>query len=103
MAYPRTLEVYHALEPGDRVQVQHEVKVGFRSWMATTVGTVVRKERRRHSLHFIRNFDDKVFSDVLVLRRDAGDLTTVTLDEFSDLTKLDSSTGRFPDATVRSV
>lgn len=91
MPYPRTLEVYHALEPGDRVEVQHEVKVGFRTWMATTVGTVVKKERRRHSLHFNRNFDDKVFSDIIVLKRDGGDLTTVTLDEFSDLTKIESS------------
>ncbi|HUG71626.1 MAG TPA: hypothetical protein VMM76_28035 [Pirellulaceae bacterium] len=91
MPYPRTLEVYHALEPGDRVEVQHEVKVGFRTWMATTVGTVVKKERRRHSLHFNRNFDDKVFSDIIVLKRDGGDLTTVTLDEFSELTKIESS------------
>jgi hypothetical protein len=59
--------------------------------MATTVGTVVKKERRRHSLHYNRNFDDKVYSDVIVLKRDAGDLTTVTLDEFSELTKLESS------------
>lgn len=91
MPYPQTLEVYNALEPGDRVEVQHEVKVGFRSWMATTVGTVVKKERRRHSLHFNRNFDDKVFSDIIVLEGDGGDLTTVTLDEFSELTKLESA------------
>ncbi len=91
MPYPQTLEVYNALEPGDRVEVQHEVKVGFRTWTSTTVGTVVRKDRRRHSLHYNRNFDDKVFSDMLVLKRDAGDLTTVTLDEFSDITKLESA------------
>ena len=90
MPYPQTLEVYQSLEPGDRVEVQHEVKVGFRTWMATTVGTVVKKERRRHSLHYNRNFDDKVFSDIIVLKRDGGDLTTVTLDEFSELTKLES-------------
>ncbi|MBC8354445.1 MAG: hypothetical protein H8E66_20815 [Planctomycetes bacterium] len=98
MPYPQTLEVYNALEPGDRVEVQHEVKVGFRTWMATTVGTVVKKERRRHSLHHNRNFDDKVFSDVIVLKRDAGDLTTVTLDEFSELTKLESSSAATTDA-----
>ena len=88
MAYPQTLEVFSQLKPGDRVELQHEVKVGFRSWNTTTVGTVVRTERRRHALHFNRNFDDKVFSDVIVLRRDSGELTTVTLDEFSDLRML---------------
>jgi ribosomal protein L34 len=92
MPYLQTLEVYQSLEPGDRVEVQHEVKVGFRTWMATTVGTVVKKERRRHSLHYNRNFDDKVYSDIIVLQRDGGDLTTVTLDEFSELTKLESPT-----------
>lgn len=97
MRYPQTLEVYNALEPGDRVEVQHEVKVGFRTWMATTVGTVVKKERRRHSLHFNRNFDDKVYSDIIVLERDGGELTTVTLDEFSELTKLESSRASSPD------
>ena len=91
MPYPQTLEVYSTLEPGDRIEMKHEVKVGFRKWMATTVGTVVKTERRRHSLHHNRNFDDKVFSDVIVLQRDGGDLTTVTLDEFSELTKLESN------------
>jgi hypothetical protein len=55
------------------------------------VGTVVRGERRRHGLHRDRNFDDKVFSDVLVLRRDDGELTTVTMDDFSQLSKLASA------------
>jgi hypothetical protein len=88
MSYPATLEIYAALQPGDRVQVDHEVKVGFRTWPTMTIGTVVRTERRRHSLHFRRNLDDKVFSDVIVLKRDSGELTTVTMDEFSDLKKL---------------
>jgi hypothetical protein len=88
MAYPKTLETFATLQPGDRVQLDHEVKVGFRRWPTTTVGTVVRKERRRHGLHFRRNLDDKVFSDVIVLKRDSGELTTVTLDEFSQLKKL---------------
>ena len=82
------LELFADLQPGDRVQCDHEVKVGFRKWHTTTIGTVVRKERRRHSLHFRRNTDDKVFSDVLVIKRESGELTTVTLDEFSVLKKL---------------
>ena len=59
MSYPETLETYAALQPGDRVQIDHEVKVGSRQWPTTTIGTVVRKERRRHSLHFRRNLDDR--------------------------------------------
>jgi hypothetical protein len=85
MAYPQSIEIFRKLRPGDRIESQHEVKVGFRSWKTTTVGTVVRTERRRHGLHHDRNHDDKVFSNVLVLRRDDGELTTLTLDEFSEI------------------
>lgn len=88
MAYPETLITFADLKPGDKIELKHEVKVGFRKWTSTTVGTVVRKDRRRHSLHFQRNFDDQVFSDIIVLKRDGGDLTTVTLDEFSELRKI---------------
>lgn len=83
-----TLKVFAELQPGDQVELEHEVKVGFRSWQTKTRGKVVSAERRRHSLHHQRNYDDKVFSDVIVLERDDGELTTVTLDEFSVLRKL---------------
>lgn len=83
-----TGETFAKLRPGDRVEIDHEVKVGFRSWRTQTVGEVVRTERRRHGLHERRNFDDKVFSDLIVLRRPDGELTTVTLDEFSRLRRV---------------
>ena len=88
MSYPEALTVFEQLQPGDRVEIVHEVKVGFRKWQSTTAGTVVRTDRRRHGLHNRRNFDDKVYSDMIVLQRESGELTTVTLDEFSDLRKL---------------
>ena len=83
-----TLRVIESLQPGDRVELKHDVKVGFRSWDTVTTGKVVRAERRRLGLHYQRNHDDKAFSDVIVLEKDGGELTTVTLDEFSVLRKL---------------
>jgi hypothetical protein len=80
-----TRQLFTELKPGDRVQLRHEVKVGNKRWMAETAGTVVKTERRRHGLHFRRNPDDKVFSDLIVLRRESGELTTITIDEFSEL------------------
>jgi hypothetical protein len=88
MTYPAAINVFDSLQPGDRVEITHEVKVGFRKWSSVTTGEVVSKERRRHGLHEKRNFDDKVWSDCLVLKRDDGELTTITLDEFSDLRKV---------------
>lgn len=90
MAYPEAIVTFSELEVGDRLEVKHEVKVGFRRWNSVTRGTVVRTERRRHSLHHQRNSDDKVFSDLIVLERDDGELTTITLDEFTELQKLDA-------------
>ena len=83
-----TLKVFEQLQPGDRIELEHEVKVGFRSWRTKTTGEVVSAQRRRHGLRYQRNFDDKAFSDVIVLKREDGELTTVTLDEFSVLRPL---------------
>lgn len=81
--------LFSELVPGDRVELEHEVKVGPRRWQTITAGEVVSTERRRHSLHFNRNPDDKVWSDVIVLRREDGELTTVTMDEFSVLRRVE--------------
>jgi uncharacterized Zn ribbon protein len=86
---PESRALYGELQPGDRVEVVHDVTVGSSgAWKTTTTGRVLRLERRRHGLHFRRNPDDKVYSDVLILARDDGELTTVTMDEFTRLKRL---------------
>jgi len=81
--------LYEQLQPGDRVEVIHGVTVGSSAkWTTTTIGKVLRTERRRHGLHFQRNPDDKVYSDVVILARDDGELTTVTVDEFTRLRRV---------------
>lgn len=74
---------FDELKPGDRIEVEHVVTVGARQWTTRTRGTVVRIERRRHGLHFRRNFDDKVYSDSILLELPDGELTAVTVDEFT--------------------
>jgi len=83
-----TRQLFAELAPGDRVEIVHQVKVGMRTWTTTTTGTVRRTERRRHGLHFTRNPDDKVYSDVILLEREDGELTTVTIDEYTTLKRL---------------
>jgi hypothetical protein len=80
-------ELFTQLKPGDRIEVEHEVKVGEQVWTTRTQGAVVSSERRRHGLHFRRNRDDKVFSDVIVLNRN-GEIVTVTMDEFTVLRRI---------------
>jgi hypothetical protein len=76
---------FDELQVGDRVEVEHLVTVGQKSWTAKSCGTVVRTERRRHGMHFQRSHDDKVFSDVVLLELPDGELTTVAVDEFTTI------------------
>ena len=78
-------ELFDELKPGDRIEVDHTVTVGQESWPTKVVGCVVRTERRRHGLQFDRAVDDKVFSDVILLELPDGELTTVTMDEYTEL------------------
>jgi hypothetical protein len=82
-------QLFKELKPGDRIEVVHEVKVGSsKAWSTKTVGTVMHTERRRQGLSFRRNPDDKVFADMIVLKRDDGEETTITMDEFTELRRV---------------
>jgi hypothetical protein len=82
-AIRETRRLFDELRPGDHIEVEHLVTVGARQWSTITNGKVYRTERRRHGLHFQRNFDDRVYSDVILLETPDGELTDVTLDEFT--------------------
>ena len=82
-------QLFTELAPGDRIEIIHEVKVGSsKTWSTKTVGTVLHTERRRQGLHHRRNGDDKVFADMIVLKRDDDEQTTITMDEFTQLRRL---------------
>jgi hypothetical protein len=83
-----TRDALNQLEPGTWIEVTHTVKVGLKSWTTTVQGEVMRVERRRQGLHFRRNLDDKAFSDLIVLRHADGTLTTLTMDEYTDIRRL---------------
>ncbi|MEN6451783.1 MAG: hypothetical protein ABFC96_14935 [Thermoguttaceae bacterium] len=74
---------FDELKIGDRVEVEHTVTVGPKNWRKTTCGTVLRTERRRQGLHVDRSIDDQVYCDVILLELADGELTDVTVDEFT--------------------
>ncbi len=74
---------FEELKPGDRIEVEHQVTVGPKTWTTKTCGCVVRTERRRHGLHHQRNADDRVFSDCILLELPDGELTSLAMDEFT--------------------
>jgi hypothetical protein len=53
--------------------------------------TVAKKERRQCGVDsgFTRNWDDKYWFDHLVLRKDDGELTSLTMDEYTQLKHLE--------------
>jgi hypothetical protein len=83
-------QLYVDLQPGDFVEIVHHIKIGFKEHSTHTVGVVVKKERRRSGMDggFARHWDDKYWFDHLTLRKDDGELTTVTMDEYTDLRRL---------------
>lgn len=76
---------FDELNVGDRVEIEHIVTAGNRSWRTSNAGIVVRTERRRHGLHFHRSHDDKVYSNVVLLELPDGELASVTVDEFTTI------------------
>ncbi|MBN1910286.1 MAG: hypothetical protein JW818_11145 [Pirellulales bacterium] len=82
---PAVMTRFDELKPGDRLEVEHTLTIGSTQRPVRTTGKVIRTERRRHGLHCHRANDDKVFSDVILLELPDGELTTVTMDEFTVL------------------
>jgi hypothetical protein len=74
----RVRTLFGTLKPGDRVRVK-------RQWHTTVEGTVEATGRRLTGLHTDRARDDHVYVDALRLKLDGGEVTTLTLDEFTDL------------------
>jgi hypothetical protein len=83
-------QLYVDLQPGDVAEIVHHVKIGSKEYSTHTVGVVVKKERRRSGMDggFARHADDKYWFDHLTLRKDDGELTTVTMDEYTELRRL---------------
>ena len=83
-------QLYVDLGPGDVVEIVHHIKIGFKEYASHTVGVVVNKDRRRSGMDggFTRHWDDKCWFDHLTLRKEDGELTTVTIDEYTDLRRL---------------
>ena len=82
-----TLVPFESLRPGDHVKITQRVKVGLKVWTTSVTGTVERAERRREGLAIRRNFDDKAFADMVILKKDGvvPEETAVALDEYTQI------------------
>ena len=90
MSSNSTLIPFEALKPGDHIKITQRIKVGLKIWTTTVTGTVERTERRREGLATQRNFDDKAFADVILLKKDGltGEETTLAMDEYTHIERM---------------
>ncbi len=78
------------LRPGQRVEIVHRMQVGSRATESRTVGTLVGRQPREGGIDsgYRRSWDEKQFFDHWYLRKDDGELTSLTLDEFTTVQRL---------------
>ena len=78
---------FESLRPGDHIKITQRIKVGLKVWTTTVTGSVEHIERRREGLAVKRNFDDKAFADMVILKKDGAvpEETTVALDEYTQI------------------
>lgn len=74
------------LRPGARVRVTQQIAARDYAWMSEVRGTVVSYEQKQTGSWFAHARGDKLWLDRLTLRKDDGELTTLVLDEFSNIT-----------------
>ncbi len=75
------------VQPGERVRVRHRVRIGSSAeWELTVEGVVERVEDMPTGLHTDRVPEDDIWVKTLLIRKDDGELTRVTVDQFSEIT-----------------
>lgn len=72
-----------ALAPGVRVKVTQQIAARNYTWLATTTGTIVEFRQKPTGSWFAHSKDDRLWLDRLVLRLDSGEVTVLSLDEYS--------------------
>ena len=73
------------LLPGARVKVTQQIAARHYALSAIVRGTVVEFGQKETGSWFAHSRDDRLWLDRLVLRKDDGEISTLTLDEYSQI------------------
>ena len=83
---PATLETLAKLKPGDRIRITHTVRItSTRSWPATVTGTFRALQALITGLATQRLLEDDIIVPTVHFTKDNGELSSVTLDENSEV------------------
>jgi protein-L-isoaspartate O-methyltransferase len=67
------------------VKVTQQIAARDYAWISEIVGTVVSYEQKQTGSWFAHSRGDKLWLDRLTVRKDDGELTSLVLDEFSNI------------------
>ena len=73
------------LRPGSLVKITQQIAARDYAWISEVRGTVVSYEQKQTGSWFAHSRGDKLWLDRLTLKKTDGELTTLILDEFSNI------------------
>ena len=79
------------LTPGAKVEVTQQIPHRDRVWTQLVRGTVVSCQQKQTGSWFAHSKNERLWLDRLVLRKEDGEITTLILDEFSQIEVLPES------------
>jgi hypothetical protein len=82
---PMDESIRKQLVPGAKVKVIQQIAARDYSWSSEVSGTVVEFEQKQTGSWFAHSKNDKLWLDRLTLVKPDGEITTLNLDEFSDV------------------
>ena len=80
---------YEELKPGQRVKITQTVRVGYRSWPAVVTGTVRDLQTLMTGISTQRAADDVVAIPTLHFIKENGELSSITIDEYTRIEVLE--------------
>ncbi len=84
----KLLDFLNGLKPGDRIRTVQRVRIGSRQWTTTTDGVFRDLNYLQTGLATQRVPDDDIVVPLVHFTKDNGELTSITLDEHSQVTRL---------------
>ena len=86
---PELVELLRSLQAGDRIRVTQTVRVGSRTWPAVAEGTFRGIGYLETGITTERVKEDDLVVPVVRFTKANGELTSVTLDEKTEVTRID--------------
>ena len=82
---PMDESIRKQLVPGAKVKVIQQIAARDHSWSSEVSGTIVQFQQKQTGSWYAHSKNDKLWLDRLTLVKPDGEITTLNLDEFSDV------------------